>query len=300
MHRNILYIINPISGTKTKKNIRQWVEQKTKAANIPFAIIPSVADGDYHFLHQKIREEKITDVVIAGGDGTVNQVIGSLLKCNVRFGIIPCGSGNGMAFAAKISKQPEKALDLILQGQSKVTDSYSANEHFGCMLCGLGFDAKIAHDFVDLPKRGLKTYFKLIIKNYFSSKTFSFKITINGKSIPIDAYFISIANSNQFGNHFTIAPKASLDDGLLDVVIFTKQNKISLFFQLLKQLSGINKLQTTLDVNMNQKIIYFQTKKMKIENPAQAPFHIDGEPVATPASVDITIAEKSFFLFRQA
>ena len=106
------------------------------------------------------------------------------------------------------------------------------------MLCGLGFDAKVAHDFAQQPKRGLITYIKLVVKNFFSAKTYPFEIQLAKQSFTTDAYFISIANSNQFGNNFTIAPKASLSDGLLDIVIVTDQNKLSLLLQTLKQVSG--------------------------------------------------------------
>ena len=128
--RNIIYIINPISGTKTKKDLQQFIEKKTTEQKIPFQIFPSVASGDYSFLHPVIKEEKITDVVIAGGDGTVSQVVSSLMDCDVNFGIIPCGSGNGLAFAAKIPKQPAKALEIIFNGKASAIDGFYINDQF--------------------------------------------------------------------------------------------------------------------------------------------------------------------------
>src|SRR5262245_12805278 len=113
MSRKIIYIINPISGTKSKNDLCQIVEERTRKAGIPYSIFPSVADGNYSFLHAIIKEEKITDIAIAGGDGTVSSVVGSLLDENINFGIIPCGSGNGLALSAKISRQPAKALDIF-------------------------------------------------------------------------------------------------------------------------------------------------------------------------------------------
>jgi diacylglycerol kinase (ATP) len=91
MSRKIIYIINPISGTKSKSDLQQFLETKTKEKGIPFSVFPSVADGNYSFLHPIIQEEKISDVVIAGGDGTISNVVGSLLNKNINFGIIPCG-----------------------------------------------------------------------------------------------------------------------------------------------------------------------------------------------------------------
>ncbi len=298
MPRNFIYIINPISGTKTKKDLQQLIEKKTKEQNIPFQIFPSVASGDYSFLHPIIKEQKITDVIIAGGDGTVSQVVSGLMNCDVNFGILPCGSGNGLAFAAKIPKQPVKALAVVFNGKPVETDAFYINNTFACMLCGLGFDAKVAHDFAQQPKRGLTTYIKEVVKNFFSAKTYSFDISINDKSFSTDAYFISIANSNQFGNNFTIAPKASLSDGLLDIVIVTKQNKLSLLLQTLKQITGNNKLQTEAIEEKKRGIIYFQTNKLTVANNSEAPLHIDGDPAEIQSNLEIIVKEKCFRLYQ--
>src|SRR5687768_17841540 len=168
MQQRIIYIVNPISGTRTKKDLQQFIQEKTKGKEIPFHLFPSVASGDYSFLRSIIKEEKITDVVIAGGDGTVSQVVSSLMKEEVNFGIIPCGSGNGLALAAKISKQPAKALDIVFTGKASLIDGFYVNRQFACMLCGIGFDAKVAHEFARQPSRGLRAYAALVSKNFFS------------------------------------------------------------------------------------------------------------------------------------
>jgi YegS/Rv2252/BmrU family lipid kinase len=300
MTRRIIYIINPISGTRTKTNLQQLIEEKTKQKNIPFTVFPSVASGDYSFLHSIIKEKQITDVVIAGGDGTVSQVVGSLMSEDVNFGIIPCGSGNGLALAAKISRRPAKALEIIFSGKPVATDGFFVNGRFACMLAGLGFDAKVALDFTDEPKRGLLTYIKLSLKNFFSMKPHRFEIQMEKVKFETDAFFISIANSNQFGNRFTIAPKASLSDGLLDIVIVTGQNKVSFVLQILKQLAGWNKLQASSLVRNKKGVIYFQTGKLNIINHSLAPLHIDGEPAETPEELKIEIKKNCFRLIQPA
>src|SRR5574338_24145 len=298
MSRKILYIINPISGTRAKSNLEQVVIQKTKEAGILFEIVPSVANGDYSFLHSVIKEKKITDVVIAGGDGTVSQVISSLMHFDVNFGIIPCGSGNGLAFAAKIPKQPSRALNVIFKGHSVATDGFYLNDQFACMLAGLGLDAKVAYDFTQQSKRGLKTYIKLVIKNFFSATTFPFGIELNTSKLELDAFFISVANSNQFGNNFKIAPKASLNDGLLDVLIVTRQSKLNFFLHTFRQITGFIRLQSESVIKKDKGLIYFQTKQLTIINHSQAPFHIDGEPAAIPARIKVVIKEKCFRLIQ--
>ena len=296
MPRSIIYIINPISGTKIKKNVQELIEKKTRAENISFQVYPSVASGDYSFLHGVIREQKITDIVIAGGDGTINQVVSSLMDFNVNFGIIPCGSGNGLAYTAKIPKQPDKALDTIFNGKPEAIDGFYINGQFSCMLCGLGFDAKVAQDFARQPKRGLTTYIKQVVKNFFSAKIYSFEVSSNNHTFPTEAYFISIANSNQFGNNFTIAPKASVSDGLLDIVIVTRQSKLSMLLQTLKQIRGKNKLETGIIKAKKKGVIYFQTDQLSIKNLSDAPLHIDGDPAATARKLKIVINKKCFRL----
>ncbi|MEI9944247.1 MAG: YegS/Rv2252/BmrU family lipid kinase [Chitinophagaceae bacterium] len=296
MQRNIIYIINPISGSKTKKGLRQLIEEKTTEQKIPFQIFPSVASGDYSFLDPIIKEQKITDVVIAGGDGTVSQVAATLMNSDVNFGILPFGSGNGLAFSAKIPKEPAKALKVIFTGKASAIDGFYINGQFACMLCGLGFDAKVAHEFARQPKRGLATYASLVSRNFFSAEPYHFTIEANGLNFSTEAFFISIANSNQFGNNFTIAPKALLADGLLDIVIAKKTAKPLLLFNLIKQiLAGkLDKIENSL----NNPIIYFQTKKLVIENKSNAPMHIDGDPAETPEQLIIEIKKKCFRLIQ--
>lgn len=298
MRRHIIYIINPISGTGGKQDLQQLIRQRTTTNNIHFQVFPSVASGDYSFLHSIIREEGVTDIVIAGGDGTVSQVAGGLMGHNVNFGIIPCGSGNGLAYAAKIPKQPSKALDIIFHGTASAIDGFYVNGRFACMLSGLGFDAKVAHEFAQQPKRGLTTYAALVGKNFFSADPYEFLIESNGLTFSTEAFFISIANSNQFGNNFTIAPKALLADGLLDIVIAKKTAKPLLLFNLVKQIMAgkLGKVESSL----KNPIIYFQTSELVIHNNSQAPLHIDGDPAETAEKLVIQVKQKCFRLIQPA
>jgi len=296
MTRKIIYIINPISGTRTKKDLQVFIERKTTERKIPFQIFPSVASGDYSFLIPIINDEKITDVVIAGGDGTISQVVGSLTNCTVNFGIIPCGSGNGLAFAAKIPKQPAKALEIVLNGKAFLIDGFLVNGKFACMLFGVGFDAKVAHEFSKQQKRGLSTYARLVARNFFSTGTYPFSIHCKKQSFSTEAYFISIANSNQFGNKITIAPKALLSDGLLDIVIIKKTAKPLLLLNLLKQV--LTGRPNQLEKAFQQPVVYFQAEEITIENKSEAPIHIDGDPAETSSKIEIRIKKKCFRLIQ--
>jgi diacylglycerol kinase (ATP) len=299
-HRQIIYIVNPISGARSKKDLRSLIGKTTTAEGIPYEVFPSLASGDYSFLREYIREKKVTDVVIAGGDGTVSQVVGSLMDTKVNFGIIPCGSGNGLAYAAGIPKKPAAAMEVILHGKAKGIDGFNINGRFACMLSGLGFDAKVAHDFAQQPRRGLATYVTQVLKNFLSAKTYPFEVSMNRKKFTTDAFFISIANSNQFGNNFTIAPAASLSDGMIDVVIMTHQNKLNLVLETFKQVMGKNKLQPQTEIRNEKGVIYFQTDSLVIHNKGLAPLHIDGDPAEAPEVLSVEVRKKCFRLLHPA
>ena len=296
MKRHILYIINPIAGIRNKGALQQLIEKKTKAAGFEYIIHPSIANNNYSFLYNIISEKKITDIVIAGGDGTVNGVVNSFRNLEVQFGILPCGSGNGLALTAGIPKNISTALQIIFNGKSDSTDAFLINNHFACMLCGLGFDAQVAHDFAADPNRGLITYIKQSVKNFFSATTYRFEIKSATEEFETEAFFISIANSNQFGNNVTIAPKASITDGLLDIVIVTKQNKLSVLLQTLRQVGGYNTLIEKEIANSHASIIYFQIEALQIKNLSLAPMHIDGDPSGTIEDLNIKILKKCFRL----
>ena len=298
MVRKIIYLLNPISGTKKKEKIKDLIIRKTRAEGIEFKILPSRADGHYNDIRAMIKKELITDVVICGGDGTLNAVANALQGVDVNIGIIPIGSGNSLALAAKIPTQTVSALKIIFKGYASPVDAFHINEKFSCALCGIGFDAEVAHEFAKQKTRGLQTYLRISTMKFFSSKPYPFEIKLDDRIIKTDAYFISIANSNQFGNNVTIAPRASLSDGLLDVVIVRKMNKMILPFSVLLQVAGNNRLMQVVEYFEEKNIIYVQTDKLSIRNPAHAPMHIDGEPTDTSAEFKISIIPHCFRLIQ--
>jgi diacylglycerol kinase (ATP) len=298
MVRKIIYLINPISGTKKKERVKDLIIRKTRAEEIEFKILPSRADGNYDDLRRMIKKDKITDVVICGGDGTLNAVVNALQDVQVNIGIIPIGSGNSLALAAKIPKQPGRALEIIFKGTASPVDAFYINEKFSCALCGIGFDAEVAHEFAKQKTRGLQTYLRISTMKFFKSKPYPFEIKLDDRIIKTDAYFISIANSNQFGNNVTIAPRASMSDGLLDIVIVKKMNKMILPFSVLLQVAGNNRLMQAVEYFEQKNIIYVQTDKINIRNPSHAPMHIDGEPADTSAEFKIRIIPNCFKLIQ--
>jgi diacylglycerol kinase (ATP) len=333
MSRKIIYLINPISGTRAKRSLKEMIRQKTQEQGIEFSILPTNAEGDYSHLSGVIRDEGVTDIVICGGDGTVSAVAAALYMPGtrsaslggneVRLGVIPMGSGNGLAFAAGIPKDPARALDLIFAGRSAYIDGVLINDRFSCMLCGIGMDGKVAHEFAGQQRRGLQTYIRITMRNFFSARPYPFRLRIpadaqtrpdappmaqgrpgspdggsGGRELTVDAFFISIANGNQFGNHFTIAPKASLHDGLLDIVIAKKTGRLRFLWSVIRQVLGGYPVQAAPSGEENERIVYFQTSSLVIENPAGAPLHIDGDPKPSAQSFRIEVVPRAILLIQ--
>lgn len=296
--KKFLFLVNPISGTVKKAGVVELIKKVADKKQLYFDICNTNAQGNYEDVKQKIVSEGFTHIGIVGGDGTVNQVVNYLKELPVKFGVVPMGSGNGLAFTAGIPKQCAAAIELVFEGRSKAVDAFLINDEFSCMLSGLGFDAHVAHEFANKASRGLLTYTRQTLIHYFSAGTYPFEIAIDKFTFSTDAFFISIANSNQFGNKVTIAPQASLSDGLLDVVIVQKMNKALLPFAILSQLRGVNKTQALAEEVLKKNIIYFQTPSLKIRNWKKAPLHIDGEPKDSADVFDVNIIKNCFKLIQ--
>ncbi len=293
MPRKFIFLFNPRSGVQTGKPLQQLIEERCQKEQVDFSIEHSRADGDYSFLIEKIKATAVTDVVIAGGDGTISTILSAIHHLPVNIGIIPRGSGNGLAFAAGIPKNIDKAFDVIFNGSAQRVDAFEINGRFSCMLSGIGFDAKVAHDFDKQSKRGLMKYIQLTLQNITSIKTYPFTIYSEEVNLQLDAYFISIANSNQFGNQFTIAPKASLQDGLLDIVAVEKSNLLALIVRVIWHIRFGT---FTKDFAKRNGITYFQTKELRITNSANAPLHIDGDGKESATTFHIKVIPSAYSL----
>ena len=299
MSRKILFFINPISGTKKNKlSLEEKIIQKCEEKNISFEILFTSKDGDYKFLHDKVISEEITDIAICGGDGSLSPIISSVMNVPVNIGIIPLGSGNGLARTAGIPNSVDKAIDLIFLGNSKSTDIFLINKRPSVHVSGLGFDAKVAHDFSEGKTRGLNSYTKIAINNFLTAKAYPFTIQVDEKKMELDAFFICIANSNQFGNNLKVAPKANICDGLLDIVVLQKTSKAEAVLSFAQQIFS-GKVHHFSEEELSKKnILYFQTKNLRIENPNLAPLHIDGDPAETTKEFSIEILPAAYRLLQ--
>lgn len=300
MNRKIVFFINPISGSRSKVSLEQTIIEKCEQEHASFEILFTSKDGDYSFFPDKVLSESITDVVICGGDGSVGPIITYLLNVPVNVGIIPLGSGNGLARTAGIPYSVGKALDVIFNGVPKYVDAFMVNGRLGCQITGWGFDAFVAQEFARERKRGLSTYTRLAVKHFFKAKPYHFEIESEGNSFSTDAFIVCVSNANQFGNNVKIAPKASLSDGLLDIVILKKTTKLRILTAFVNHLLFAEKRELVLPKPPKGKVQYFNTKKVIIKNSELAPTHIDGDPVEAAAECIVEVLPSAYKLIHPA
>ena len=269
--KKIRFIVNPISGTQSKETILKKINELIDRDKYDFEIIRTKFAGHATALSTKAVDERIDTVVAIGGDGTVNEVARGLVHTPTSLGIIPCGSGNGLARTLHIPIDPKASISLLNKDHSLCIDYGKINDIPFFCTCGVGFDAFISMKFADSGKRGPMTYVQNILTQYLTYKPDTYEVTNEDTTIQHKAFLIACANADQYGNNAFIAPQASLVDGLLDVTIlepFTMLDIPSLTFRLFNK-----------TIDQDSRIKTFRTKKVLIHRADPGVFHIDGDPV---------------------
>jgi diacylglycerol kinase (ATP) len=284
LKRKALFIINPISGGKKKDNVPELIEKHLDAAKFEPVIVYS--DGIAH-ARQIAREavNKFEIVVAVGGDGTVNEVASAIVGTDTILGIIPYGSGNGLSRFLGISMNAGQAIKNLGAGTVEIIDSARLNGQPFFNMAGMGFDAHISEVFSHGKKRGLITYIKSSFEEVYKYKPQIYRLEIDGKVHEREAFMLSFANSSQYGNNAHISPKASVQDGLLDICVI-KQFPLWRFVEM-----GIRMITKTADKTKYVEIIRGKTIKVKRAKPG--PVHLDGEPQIIDTEILIEIVPNS-------
>jgi YegS/Rv2252/BmrU family lipid kinase len=280
----IAFIINPKSGTTQKCDIPQIIHQTIDKNRFDVTIQFTKCAGHATELASQFVEEGYSRVIAVGGDGTVNETAKALINKPVALGIIPCGSGNGLARFLKIPLKLKEAIELQNNAQIIDIDCGTINkEPFFCT-CGVGFDAHIGNKFAQSSKRGFWTYIKETVRSFFTYVPQTYKIKVDGVKTKSQAFLITVANAGQYGNDAYIAPQADIRDGQLDVCILSPFPKHRAFG------IGIRLFNRTMD-HCN----YVQVKKgqaINIKRKKKGEVHLDGEPAIMGKKLKIRIIER--------
>ena len=292
--KNIAFIINPVSGSKetqsAKKKLPKLIMQTLDMEQwLPNIMYTEYAGHATELAYQYARMG--FDAVIAvGGDGTVNEVAKGLVKGErskvkgereTALGIIPMGSGNGFARHLNIPIRPQKALEMINHSEPISVDYGLANGRLFVSTCGTGFDALIADHFAGSNKRGFATYFQNIIHDIFSYTPQTYHIVGDGLDVTHKAFLITFANANQWGYEALIAPKASVQDGKMDIMLMSSHAILGSASLALRLFAG--------SIDDSHFMDTLRAKEVTLEREEAAPFHIDGDPVEMEKDIHIRI-----------
>ena len=283
----VLAIINPISGTGSKKNIPDLLARAYAPLEHELLLTYTKAAGHAEQLARRAAEEGYDHVIAVGGDGTVNEVARGLVGSKTALAIVPKGSGNGLARALGLSMSTDRVIKQLASGRRITIDSCLMNgQPFFCT-CGMGFDAAVSRSFAEASTRGPVTYLRTMIDEYRSFKPETYRIILDEgeRTIETEAFVLVVANASQYGNNAYIAPEADLSDGMLDLAIIRP-------FPVLEAALVLGDL-------MRGKLAgnkYYHTeraRRVRIERTSGGSVHLDGEPLVMSEHIDVSLRPHS-------
>lgn len=282
--KKALIVVNPISGGIDKAPILKKINQHL-SKSIEHEVVQWLMPGEFSEIKKRIKDGDHQLVIAVGGDGTINQVAQELINTEKTLGIIPVGSGNGLARHLKIPLKVEEAVQLINKGNRLHIDSCTVNGIFYLCTSGVGFDALIGKLFAESKTRGFFTYFKLTIAEFIRYQPQEYTLWINNEEIRETAFLITVANASQYGNNAYIAPQADIQDGLLDVCIIKPFKPWQMPFL------GIRIFNKTIP---NSSLVRtFKTDRVIIKRKSPGPIHFDGEPAELDTTLEYKIDKQS-------
>ena len=280
MKKKICIIINPISGTSSKARIPGLVEKMFEPDLFEIEIIKTEFAGHATGLTQKALDDHFDYIVAAGGDGTVNEVARTMIHSDAAMGIIPLGSGNGLARDLGISMDVKKAIETIVAGNRITIDYCKADGHNFFCTCGVGFDALVTERFSEGKKRGPISYVKSAITEYFKFVPDIYEIALDdGSVIKEKAFLVTCANASQYGNNAYIAPNANISDGKMDIIVLAPISPI--------EVGPIAVQLFTRQINNNHRVSHYRAEKVRIKRSKPGPMHVDGEPIYSGKEIEI-------------
>lgn len=274
--RRAVVIINPLSGAgryAPQVHAHAALAERILAEHgIEAVARPTTKAGDAFTFAREAVEQGCDLVVAWGGDGTINEAATALVHSDVVLGIVPAGSGNGLASDLLIPFDAHAALQLAASGRTMTIDAGRVDTHWFFNIAGIGIDALIAARFNErgLRRRGLWAYLQLSSAELLRYRCVQYDLCIDDDRVERQAMMVAFANGRQYGNRLLIAPGARVDDGLLEVVIVDQMSLASIAWRLPSLFRGT--LQPGRGVMMRA------ARRLEVRGPAAIPFHVDGEP----------------------
>jgi diacylglycerol kinase (ATP) len=279
----VAVIVNPISGAGGRMNLgRARAEQAAAliaARGVDAQVFVTERSGHARELTEAALARGVTSVCAWGGDGTVNEVASALAFRDATLGIIPGGSGNGLARELRVPIDPVRAFAVALDGRLGRIDAGELDRRLFFNVAGIGLDALVAHRFAaeGFERRGLGRYLKIAARELFTYSSRAYTVVTDGTAVRVDALLIAIANARQYGNGALIAPSARLDDGRLDVVSVATRSTLSILRQVPRLFTG--------RIAGAPGVTSVQAVDIEVTSDEPLPYHVDGEPFVGGASI---------------
>ena len=280
----IAFIVNPISGTKDKRHIIDLIPEYLDDRRFEWSISMTEYRGHAAEIADKAVSEGVDVAVAVGGDGTINEVARRLRHTDTALGIIPCGSGNGLARHLRIPMKPAQALQVLSDCHIEQLDYGMIDEEPFFCTCGVGFDAVISDRFAKAGRRGFISYIKNSVEVGLTYKPDTYEITVDGERRVYKAFLICCANASQYGNNAYIAPHASMSDGLMDVTLmepFSLIGAAKVAVQLFRK-----------TIANNSHVRTFRCRHLHIKRQAPGVMHFDGDPKDAGEELDVRMVPK--------
>ncbi|TVR84686.1 MAG: diacylglycerol kinase family lipid kinase [Chitinophagaceae bacterium] len=288
MKRKIRFIINPHSGIRRKSRIPVLIEKIFSADSFDIDIQFTEFPGHATELSKQAVDEGFDTVVAVGGDGSINETARELIDTNVKLGIVPHGSGNGLARYLNIPLNPKKALELIKNDMNFKIDCGTCNNQFFFSNFGVGFDVQVAKQFGRHKIRGFLSYsWAVIYQFYFKYKPIEIIITEADKRKRLQLFLMTVFNTNQYGFNIGLAPNAKAYDGNFDVAVVKPFHKFKLLFYGLAILLKKTNWVKDLHIKKEQNLVILNLKKEKML------YQIDGEVNETKDNLIIGIKKQA-------
>lgn len=278
MKKKVTFIVNPISGDKDKSKVLSSIGRHLDTALYNAEFLMTEEGGHA----ERLARESNADIVVAvGGDGTVNEVARGLIGTDKIMGIIPCGSGDGLALHLGLSRKISSAVRVINKGAVAKIDVAQINGRYFLCTAGFGLDAKVSQDFAKSSRRGLARYIHYAWNEWKNHPKEHFTITAGGETWSGDAIFVTVANANQWGNQARIAPLASLTDGMLDVVVVRPFRTIVIPSLVRRLMTGY--------AHTSSYVLNFRASSVHVKREGPGAVHFDGDPSEGGTDYDLSV-----------
>ena len=272
------FIVNPISGGKDKSSVAAAILKYLDTTRFQARICTTEGPGA---AAEMARRSDAGLVVAVGGDGTVSEVASALVGSGKKLGIIPCGSGDGLALHLGISRTASKAVSILNEGCVAAIDVAEMNGRYFFCTAGVGLDANVSLDFAQSTRRGLSHYISLAWEEWKNHPGEEYRLETDGESWSGKAVFVTFANAGQWGNQARIAPMASLQDGLLDVMVVRPFTTLEIPDMATRLMTGL--------ADTSRHVLHFSGTRFHLHRSRPGAVHYDGDPFEAGTDFDLSI-----------